>query len=173
MPVNDCYTHFQLAVSDTTLSLSFFSVLLTYCYVLVQHFHFFHFYSHLFDFQLGVRIGTTPGYFIIVPLLLTVLCASGFQQLEVISLEKNKQMMTWTVVTNNPLLSRNGKNGWLHKKSKILNPNVCSMCGTPNTCSRRRPVRQSRRELPWRRLSQSTMITFRSAIIVIKNHLQR
>ena len=30
-----------------------------------------------------MRIGTTPGYFIIVPLLLTVLCASGFQQLEV------------------------------------------------------------------------------------------
>jgi hypothetical protein len=38
-------------------------------------------------FKLGVRIGTTPGYFIIVPLLLTVLCASGFQQLEVIILE--------------------------------------------------------------------------------------
>ena len=40
-----------------------------------------------FHFQLGVRIGTTPGYFIIVPLLLTVLCASGFQQLEVKFLE--------------------------------------------------------------------------------------
>ena len=30
-------------------------------------------------FKLGVAIGTTPGYFIIVPLLLTGLCASGFQ----------------------------------------------------------------------------------------------
>ena len=33
-------------------------------------------------FKLGVAIGTSPGYFIIVPLLLTGLCASGFQVTE-------------------------------------------------------------------------------------------
>ena len=49
-------------------------------WVSIYLFTFTHITSH---FKLGVRIGTTPGYFIIVPLLLTVLCASGFQQLEV------------------------------------------------------------------------------------------
>lgn len=32
-------------------------------------------------YKLGFMIGTHPGYFIIVPLLLTALCASGFQQM--------------------------------------------------------------------------------------------
>jgi hypothetical protein len=32
-------------------------------------------------FKLGVMIGKNPGYFIIVPLLLTGLCASGFQRM--------------------------------------------------------------------------------------------
>ena len=32
-------------------------------------------------FKLGVMIGNNPGYFIIVPLLLTALCASGFQRM--------------------------------------------------------------------------------------------
>jgi hypothetical protein len=31
-------------------------------------------------YKLGFMIGSHPGYFIIVPLLLTALCASGFQQ---------------------------------------------------------------------------------------------
>jgi len=33
-------------------------------------------------FKLGVMIGKNPGYFIIVPLLLTALCASGFQRMD-------------------------------------------------------------------------------------------
>lgn len=33
-------------------------------------------------FRLGVCIGNNPGYFIIVPLLLTALCASGFQRMD-------------------------------------------------------------------------------------------
>ena len=33
-------------------------------------------------FKLGVVIGKNPGYFIIVPLLLTALCASGFQRMD-------------------------------------------------------------------------------------------
>ena len=32
-------------------------------------------------FKLGVFVGQNPGYFIIVPALLTALCASGFQQM--------------------------------------------------------------------------------------------
>ena len=32
-------------------------------------------------YKLGFMIGSHPGYFIVVPLLLTALCASGFQQM--------------------------------------------------------------------------------------------
>jgi patched domain-containing protein len=39
--------------------------------------------KHLQDFfyNLGYQIGKHPGYFIIVPILLTALCASGFQRM--------------------------------------------------------------------------------------------
>lgn len=33
-------------------------------------------------YRLGVCIGKHPGYFIIIPLLLTALCATGFQQMD-------------------------------------------------------------------------------------------
>ncbi len=33
-------------------------------------------------YELGFAIGSRPGYFIVVPLLLTALCASGFQQMD-------------------------------------------------------------------------------------------
>ncbi len=32
-------------------------------------------------YRLGVAVGSQPGYFIIVPLLLTALCATGFQRM--------------------------------------------------------------------------------------------
>lgn len=32
-------------------------------------------------FKLGVQIAKTPGYFIIVPILLTIICITGFQQI--------------------------------------------------------------------------------------------
>ena len=32
-------------------------------------------------YQLGAYVGVQPGYFLIVPILLTALCASGFQRL--------------------------------------------------------------------------------------------
>ena len=32
-------------------------------------------------YRLGVAVGTNPGYFIIVPQLLTALCATGFQRM--------------------------------------------------------------------------------------------
>ena len=32
-------------------------------------------------YKMGYMIGEHPGYFIVVPLLLTALCASGFQQM--------------------------------------------------------------------------------------------
>ena len=33
-------------------------------------------------FKLGVTVGKHPGYFLIVPALLTALCASGFQRMD-------------------------------------------------------------------------------------------
>lgn len=32
-------------------------------------------------YRLGVQIGHTPGYFLIVPILLTLLCITGYQQI--------------------------------------------------------------------------------------------
>jgi hypothetical protein len=32
-------------------------------------------------YRLGVAVGSRPGYFIVVPLLLTALCATGFQRM--------------------------------------------------------------------------------------------
>ena len=72
--LDNCTLYIHCEHCFTSLSLS------SSLWVSIYFFTFTHITSH---FQLGVRIGTTPGYFIIVPLLLTVLCASGFQQLEV------------------------------------------------------------------------------------------
>ena len=35
-----------------------------------------------FFYWLGCKIGESPGYFLVVPLLLTALCISGFQQMD-------------------------------------------------------------------------------------------
>lgn len=35
-----------------------------------------------FFYWLGCKIGESPGYFLVVPLLLTALCMSGFQQMD-------------------------------------------------------------------------------------------
>ena len=55
------------------------------------------------------------------------------------------------------------------KTMKILLNNehdIFSMCGTPSTCYHQRRAQPNKRELPWRKSSQSTMIIFKWVVII-------
>ena len=88
-----------------------------------------------FFYWLGCKIGESPGYFLVVPLLLTALCISGFQQMDY---EFEPEYLGWTrfpiwsdhfVIFRSPRrvikispspLKKSSLNSWLAKLESLM-----------------------------------------------------